>query len=426
MTFRVTLFTTVLDKDLFLDYGKYAFLALKENKSKTEKATADELQRHIEAQFATKFGFKVVGTTGKTLEPDFIEIIDEEAVPGFLSGTTPEAKILARETGVAQISKKTKKRSFRALGIGQAAISTLIKDEVLDEREFSVFSSNILKKGAEVDPSDGLLDQLKDAKGKEASDFIFNNIFVRFPKVKAKFYNKAKDLIIFNLTDKTARAVAVNIPPNKFNTRFFEAKIGGDNRDKIVLSLRGTVEREIIKALAKAEKDAILGPVNKYLQGFTAFKNKSARKRLIGKVGQGKNAFIFDISIRTATGGSIPMVIGQVVKRKSKRRAISKGRFISSVQFSALLQKRMDKQMPEGPVGGTPLSEDFLTNRTRTFLTSVRVIINYRNNLIRYFYDPRYIGHELTSRAPGKQIEGNIRQITQQLFGRQFNIIRAV
>ena len=49
--------------------------------------------------------------------------------------------------------------------------------------------------------------------------------------------------------------------------------------------------------------------------------------------------------------------------------------------------------------------------------------INYKTNVIKFFYDPIYQVHEPT-RSPSELIETSIREVTQQLYGRKFNILR--
>ena len=100
------------------------------------------------------------------------------------------------------------------------------------------------------------------------------------------------------------------------------------------------------------------------------------------------------------------------------------GRFISKAQMSALVQKAVIQRMPKGPKRGKPLSEEVLTYRTGRFAKSVQIaFLNYKTNVIKFFYDPIYQVHEPT-RSPSELIETSIREVTQQLYGRQFNILR--
>ena len=80
--------------------------------------------------------------------------------------------------------------------------------------------------------------------------------------------------------------------------------------------------------------------------------------------------------------------------------------------------------MPKGPRRGSPLSSNILTERTGRFRTSVTVFPNYRQNLIRYTYDPIYKTFINTPRNPDEFVGKAIRESVQQLFGRQFNLVR--
>ena len=101
------------------------------------------------------------------------------------------------------------------------------------------------------------------------------------------------------------------------------------------------------------------------------------------------------------------------------------GRFISKVQMTALVQRAVVQKMPKGPRRGPPLSDDVLTYRSGRFARSVQIaLLNYKTSVIRFFYDPVYQVHEPT-RSPSDLIESSIREVTQQLYGRQFNILRA-
>ena len=92
--------------------------------------------------------------------------------------------------------------------------------------------------------------------------------------------------------------------------------------------------------------------------------------------------------------------------------------------MSALVQKAVIQRMPKGPKRGKPLSEEVLTYRTGRFAKSVQIaFLNYKTNVIKFFYDPIYQVHEPT-RSPSELIETSIREVTQQLYGRQFNILR--
>ena len=113
-----------------------------------------------------------------------------------------------------------------------------------------------------------------------------------------------------------------------------------------------------------------------------------------------------------------------VKKGKTKRKQPKPQRFISGAQISALVQDRLKKIMPQGPRRGPPLSPNILTERTGRFRRSIMVIPRYRENIMRYWYDPIYMSLVNTPRNPDVLISNTIRQVVQGLFGRQFAIVR--
>ena len=131
----------------------------------------------------------------------------------------------------------------------------------------------------------------------------------------------------------------------------------------------------------------------------------------------------YDVVMSVPTGGSIPRLRTKTTPAKGGK-AQKAQKFISSAQLSALTQKRMGQIMPKGPKKGPPLSPNVLTERSGRFRKSVRVIPNYRSNLLKYLYDPIYKTFVDTDRNPDELIEKSIRETVQGLFARQFRVVR--
>ena len=107
---------------------------------------------------------------------------------------------------------------------------------------------------------------------------------------------------------------------------------------------------------------------------------------------------------------------------KKKR---TKGQFISNVQFSALLQKRLTEKMPRYPEPHRPTPR-YITGR---LARSFQIMANYRQGIIGFYNTPPAAGYvdELNENGwmlDETLVEPTIRQITQQLFGRQFRVLR--
>ncbi len=121
---------------------------------------------------------------------------------------------------------------------------------------------------------------------------------------------------------------------------------------------------------------------------------------------------------------SAKIIGGKMRKQKKAKRKGGGGAFLSGVDISVLVRKRLGKVMPKGPRRGPPLSPDVLTERTGQFRRSVRVIPNYRKNMVSFFYNPLYNVHVGTDRDPNVFVGDTIREIMLALFKRQFMIVR--
>ena len=81
--------------------------------------------------------------------------------------------------------------------------------------------------------------------------------------------------------------------------------------------------------------------------------------------------------------------------------------------------------MPKGPPRGKPLSNTVLTYRSGTFVESIKVIQNFRQRLITYYYAPNYKVHERRgARAPRFLLQGSIRDTVRAVYGERFRIVR--
>ena len=106
---------------------------------------------------------------------------------------------------------------------------------------------------------------------------------------------------------------------------------------------------------------------------------------------------------------------------KEKKR----GQFISGAQLSALLQAKLAQVMPRYPQPTKPTPRYITGKLARSF----RVNVNYRSSLMSYYNTPpasQYVDQLNTGgwQLDETLVEPTIRQITQQLFGRQFRVLR--
>ena len=120
------------------------------------------------------------------------------------------------------------------------------------------------------------------------------------------------------------------------------------------------------------------------------------------------------------------LVSGKLNKTPTKKRAVSETQaVISDSQFTALVQKEVEKRMPKGPLRGPPLSPIVLTYRTGAFVDSVKVIQDFRNNIMKYYYAPNYRVHEKRgARAPRLLLQSSIRETVKSVYSQKFRILR--
>ena len=128
---------------------------------------------------------------------------------------------------------------------------------------------------------------------------------------------------------------------------------------------------------------------------------------------------------------AVPIKINLKVKsvarkrKKGARKQTPPGRFISNVQFSALLQNKLAAKMPRYPEPHRPTPR-YITGR---LARSFQIMANYRQGIIGFYNTPPAAGYvdELNENGwmlDETLVEPTIRQITQQLFGRQFRVLR--
>lgn len=94
--------------------------------------------------------------------------------------------------------------------------------------------------------------------------------------------------------------------------------------------------------------------------------------------------------------------------------------FISSAQWTFLVQKRLGDSMLSF---GDPEPPD-IKERSGRFRRSVNVTANYKTKIIQYAYNPLYRSLEHYGYHPELQVERSIRQVAQDLYAREFSIVR--
>jgi len=265
-----------------------------------------------------------------------------------------------------------------------------------------------------------------------------------------------KEWILFG-TGKTAKTLRTQITLKakesfEINLKFDELKKGTKKKYTLYpkldpkkhfnynISTGGVIQVEYSSAAAKLATEAnffkLAGTTSKaMLRDFLDYLNARLRAAdktqtivtLINAVKEfqpGLTPFVLSASMKF----SKPFYKGRVslVSKKSQRKKQpSRGIFISNVQLSAILQKRLAKVMPRFSEPQRPTPRYVTGGLAQSF----QIMANYRTGLLGYFNTPPASGYvdELNQNGwmlDKTLVEPTIRVITQQLFGRQFKVLR--
>lgn len=196
--------------------------------------------------------------------------------------------------------------------------------------------------------------------------------------------------------NETANGVSLNI---YFSSKLINKALN-DAEKVIITELKGDFGEKILQAVAEMvslPSNKTSGDIKKFLEdlGFNHFAQYVV--------------------------GSVIIARGKVVstKREPKKQAKTQ-QFVSSIQWSALVQRRLNETMRHTGLPRPP----FLVNRSGRFRESVEVIPNYRNKMLKYTFNPLYRSLEAYGYNPDLQVKNAIREVAQELYSYKFNIVR--
>lgn len=300
-------------------------------------------------------------------------------------------------------------------------------DESSSFRGFNVEKGRSITVGSRKgDSIDGDLDTAMKLFFRQRVAGVSNTERDRWRTLREKFRNVSVEVPVKIGTSRRSLFANFRLSDKDYNEANFAFKKG--KNDRISVSIKGPLEAYITNEVHKSLTAAFTGFTRNDLRSLFNSRNPEVIGELLSSLRKLRTEF----TVYTRTGGSIPIL--NVVKQK-KQEAIAKNggnpsspqRFISSAQLSSLVRRRVKDVMPVGPVGGPAEHDDILTWRTGRFQRSIRVIVNYRESLIRYFYNPIYMVHEeigRSGRSPSRLIGKSIREVTAALFSQKFRIIR--
>jgi hypothetical protein len=119
--------------------------------------------------------------------------------------------------------------------------------------------------------------------------------------------------------------------------------------------------------------------------------------------------------------GSVLAYKGSIRVLESKKQKAKIDSMPTVIDISALVQGRTRLKMRRG--SGEPRPKK-IYERSGTFRQSIEAYADFRDETIRYFYEPYYDSLERYGYQIEDLVEGSIRSIARQYFNKQFNLVR--
>lgn len=351
------------------------------------------------------------------------------------------AKALSRilgtdEQDILQPEVKAKRGSKYGSTIGQAAYSGFnnslldaIKLQATEAEQTGLLrqDKDFGKVGKQSFDVNNPEEVLKAARAKVGGPGFFKLIRDNDPELHMQFYNKAKNLLISKANIVKGKVTSVNViniffPKTAFTSPPFVTELKKNN---IQYNLSSTFEKNLINQLTESGAAVTASSLEEFQKVIEKIDGK---RKTSTQTFKNAPSLDFEILFGVPTGGSIPRVAGKIKRGNVKRRESVKdtGRFISSIQLTTILRNKIEGKMPRI---GDPNPTEGLKYRTGKFVNSLQFIVDYKKSLISYYADPpvsQYFDkfHSRPYAVGQRLIRPTIRQTAQELFGRQFRIIR--
>ena len=383
------------------------------DKSIDSKET-DARQRLVESYIGRKIGANIVsGKIGQKQSADYlvptnsslIQLLYKNATENSFKSVEFKGATTSGGSTIGQLTIGGKQKNLYIPGQLDPFTSTSVKQAILGKRLGA-------KPGFLVDLDPNL------AKAEDKSSYIFNTYFKKEPRLKQLFYEKASTMLLANsyhLNDTTgSRLIGLVIPKKYFTPVFFKASI--ENK-AIVVSIRDNFQATFIKELNASYLD-----VQKAKKGYTksfTVNNKSYKIDYLPVI-KGEELFGIEITNSIKARPVDTFILRASIPEQATKQPNQTQQFISSAQWTALVQKRLGDTMSRF---GEPSVPD-LKERSGRFRGSVQVFANYKANMLQFSYNPLYSSLQTYGYRPDLQVKRSIREVAQQLYGREFNIVK--
>jgi hypothetical protein len=243
---------------------------------------------------------------------------------------------------------------------------------------------------------------------------LFNFLATNAPAFHEEVYNKAKNLTIFAKKNSTSvLAYQIYFPRNQFKSDKFGAYFEADNERRDF-----TFSYYLTNSFEKRLKEAVQGNITQAnLAKFKQFEyNNYATTTKTVKFGKGQKS---EIDIYWAQTNSIPVATIRTVVPKVKRQAVDDQ--LSFIDITDLVRGRARLKMRRGAATPRP---PLIRNVTGTFREGIQAGLDTRSEVIQYFYEKNYDSLERYGYEVDELVEGSIRAIARERFGRQFVLRR--
>lgn len=238
------------------------------------------------------------------------------------------------------------------------------------------------------------------------------------------FYAKAQFLQIVKKIDNSIEISNMFFPLSKFKIPPFKFAYIKNSKGfpRIALSLNDSFENQLLSNLQKIPPiihaksiDEFQEDINNIASGVKGKKYKYPK-------------FAFKLLFEVPTGGSIPLGGAKVKYKPSSQKTTSlekTNQFISAAQLTLMAQARVKENMRPLLFANQKASPPTMTYRSGRFVNSLKIAsLDYKNSIIKYFYNPLYKRNEQFGYEVDTLIEGSLRETVASLYQKKFQLVR--
>lgn len=380
--------------------------------------------------------------------------IEAKATAGFLGGYRGSQRGTLKVTQATPSITKTdpdyvarqKTLILELVELGMTGVSTASISKIFDSLKIEVDGTYTTESIKDIEK------QIYAIVSKEDIQSAYTSIMSNPAKFKKFMAGPFGKLVIDKVKNLTVQINAE--APNGKTLRFFQTFINLQFSNSDIVSKRdgdaykfylsSAFERKLIASTREKLLANAVGVINSRIDDALSFTltGKTGLQQILQttqNIEQLVNSLSFNkFEVGIPTGGSIPLNFGVdatnllntlntrlpkiLATNYNVAKTAKKGRFASTAQLTSLLRLEVYSRMKKAGKAAPPI----ITYRSGRFVENLEVAqINYRNNIINYYSLPLYYSLEEYDYEVTDLIEGSLRAVTQKLYSRQFNLVRA-